>query len=314
MTHLTDDEILELALLRGEPDAPDSPHLRDCASCAARYQAALSEGDVLRRAFPAVDAPARRGAPVLRWNRAAIAAALVLGAALGALAFRAPSRPTVSPRSLVRVENALRRIPEEIETLRGAERARLEAEYPRLLSKAEDLYGEFLELTLGEPSPLTVAQRTEIRNAVDTLCARIWTERDPVKLAVEFRESLQAALNPEQFEVFQARLLGDLENDREEEIDILSDDLAEALNLRFSEEERVRAAVRSRYPRTELPRLSLAQWPPDQLAHDPELAAAVREAIPAEHRGSFDRYLEALRSNHERIERLARSMPGAGGR
>ena len=308
MQHLSDDEILELALMRGEPDAPDAPHLRECPSCAERYQAAVSEGDLLRRALPPIDAPRRAVVP---GNRAALAAALLLGALLGALAFRTSDRPSVSPRSLVRVENALRRIPGEIGTLREAEPSRLEAEYPLLLSRAEELYGEYLELTLSEPSPLTVAQRTEVRNAVDLLCRRIWTERDPVKLAVQFRESLQAALNAEQFEVFQARLLGDLENDREEEIDILSDALAEALNLRFSEEERVRTAVRSRYPRTELPRLSLAQWPPDQLAHDADLAAAVREAIPADHRGAFDRYLEALRTNQQRIERVARE---AGGR
>jgi hypothetical protein len=317
MKHLTDDELLELALLRGEPDAPDAPHLRACAACAARLEAVRAEGDLLRRALPPVGGEARPPAAVpRRWNRAAVAAALLLGALAGALASRtaAPARPGGLSRSIDRVEDALRRIPEEVATLREAEPSRFEAEFPRVLTKAEALYGELLELTLGEPAPLTDGQRADIRTAVDVLYARIWTERNPVRLAEQFREALQGALAPEQFEALQARLSRDMESEWEEEIDIVSDDLAQALNLRHSEEERVRTALRSRYPRTELPLLSLAQWPPDQLAGDGGLAQAVREALPAEQRAAFDRYLEDLREDHRRVERVARGMAAGQGR
>ncbi len=319
MNHATDDEILELALLRGEPDAPENPHVKGCPSCAARFEAVLGERDLIRRALPPTDASPRQQAVVARtsrWSRASLAAALLLGGLIGAAVFRttSSSRPPASSRAIVQVETALRRIPGEIQSLRDAEPSRVEAEYPGLLTKAQALYGDLLVLALSEPAPLTDEQSAELRIAVDALSTRIWTERDPERLADEFRDSLQAALRPEQFEVFQSRFLVDLQNGREEEIDILSDVLAGALNLRFSEGEKVREALRSRYPRTELPRLSLAQWPPDQLAQDAELVGAVRDALPPEYRAAFDRYLEALRSERERVERVARAMAEGEGR
>ncbi|HEX7616952.1 MAG TPA: zf-HC2 domain-containing protein [Thermoanaerobaculia bacterium] len=86
-------------------------HARDCAECAAAYRSAVALREALRGAglvaappeslearlrarLGREDVPARRGIPA--W--AAVAAALVLGAALGALV--APLRETIRSRSL----------------------------------------------------------------------------------------------------------------------------------------------------------------------------------------------------------------------
>ncbi len=307
MTHATDAELLEWALLQEEPDAPQPPHLKECPPCAARYEAVLAEQELLRRAFvPAAQAPRRKAG----W---AAAAALLLGALAGAVIARATVPPRASALSLARVEGELRRIPAEIESLRDAEPSRLENEYPRVLSKAEGLYADFLSLYLDGASPLSDAQRAEIRQAVDTLYSRVWEEEDVEKLAGQFRGALQTALNADQFEAFQAQVLREKESEWAAEIDIVIDDLAEALNLRFSEEERVRDVLKARYPKTDLPMLTLAQWPPDRLAGDLGLASIVRGTLEAGYHAGYDAYLQSLRDGHRRVEKVARAMaPGLG--
>ncbi len=315
MKHATDDELLERALLRGEPDAPEIPHLNDCPACKTRYEAVLAEQDLFRRTLASADAPARvAGLPAPRRNgRWVAAAALLLGAVAGALISRATAPPRPSALSLARVEDELRRIPAEIESLRDAEPSRLENEYPLVLTKAESLYADFLSLYLDGASPLSDAQRTEIRQAVDTLYARVWIEEDAGKLAGEFRGAMQTTLNADQFEAFEAQALREKDSDWAEEIDIVIDDLAEALNLRFSEEEKVREVLKARFPKTDLPMLTLAQWPPDRLAGDVGLASIVRGALEAGYHRAYDAYLQALRDGHRRVEKVARAMaPGLG--
>ena len=318
MTHANDDELLEQALRRAEPDAEALPHLKECPSCAARYDEVLAEQELLRRALAPAEAPARVERSVLaprRSGRWAAAAALFLAALAGALISRAtaPPRPSAAPLSLARVEHEIRRIPEEVESLRAAEPSRLEREYPRVLSKAEALYADFLSIYLDGASPLSDAQRSEIRQAVDTLYAHVWIEEDVDKLAGEFRGALQTALNAHQFEAFQAQVLREKDSVWAEEIDIVTDDLAEALNLRFSEEERVREVLKGRYPKSDLPMLTLAQWPPDRLAGDAGLASIVRGSLEAGYHAAYDAYLQALRDGHRRVEKVARAMtPGLG--
>jgi hypothetical protein len=319
VTHATDDELLELALLQEEPDARENGHVTACADCRARYRQVLAEQELLRRAMAPVAAPARVERAVLaarRPGRWATAAALLLGALTGVLVSRAttPARPTATPFSIAQAEDELRRIPAEIASLREAEPSRLENEYPRVLSRAGGLYAAFLSLYLDGASPLSDLQRGEIRHAVDALYARVWLEEDPAKLAGEFRASLHTVLNPEQFEAFQARVRLDMDSDWAAEIDIVTDDLSEALNLRFSEEERVRQALKAGYPKTELPMLSLAQWPPDRLAGDKGLASLVRRSLEAGYHVAFDAYLEALRDGHRRVEKVARAMASGQGR
>jgi hypothetical protein len=312
MTHPTDDELLDLALLRGEPDAPSDQHVKSCPACAARYDAVLAEGDLLKSAF----APAERAAarPRRRSQRWAVAAALVLGVLTGVAVSRATARPRMSPLLLGKVESELRKIPAEIEGLRDADPTRLESEFPRVLSRAEDLYAELLETVLDVASPLTEGQRGGIRQAVEAMYTHVWTEADAEKLVEEFRGALRAALNAEQFQALTALLRRDMESDWAAEVDIVTDDVSEALNLRFSEEERVREAVKARYPKSELPLLSLAQWPPDRLAGDPALSAAVRAALGNGYHPAYDQYVETLKDGHRRAGLAARGFASGLGR
>ena len=309
MSHPTDDELLELALLRGEPDAPSDAHVRGCPACGARWRAVLAEQDLFKAAFqPAVAKPRRRSE---RW---AVAAALVLGALAGVAVSRATAPPRTSPFSRGAVESALRKIPAEIGDLRDADPTRLESEYPRVLSRAEDLYAELLEAVLDDASPLSTGQRGGIRQAVETMYTNVWSDGDEEKAVEAFRASLRAALNADQFHALTELLRREMESGWEAEVDIVTDDLSAALNLRYSEEERVRQAVKTRYPKSELPALSLAQWPPDRLADVPELAAAVRGALGNGYHPAFDAYLETVKDGHRRAERAARGFASGQGR
>ena len=320
MTHANDDDLLELALQRGEPDARENEHVAACADCQARYRAVLAEQDLLRRVMAPVEAPARVERAVLaprrpsgRW---AAAAALMVGAlaGMGVARLTEPPRPATSPLTIAKLEDELRRIPVQLASLRDAAPSRLEHEYPQVLSRAGELYADFLSLYLDGASPLSPDQREEIRQAVDALSTRVWLESDAAKLAGEFRATLRTILNPPQFQAFRERTLRDMESDWAEEIDIVTDDLAEALNLRFSEEERVREALRAAYPKSELPMLSLAHWPPDRLAENSGLSARVRGSLAAGYHAAFDAYVEALRDGHRRVEKVARAMTSSQAR
>lgn len=311
MTHPSDDELLEMALLRGEPDAPSNAHVRDCPACAARYDAVLSEQDLLKAAFAPTALPARRRRSA--WG--AVAAALVVGILTGVAITRATAPAAGrSPASLDRAATALRTIPAQIRTLRDADPARLEDEYPKVLSRAETLYADFLEAYLDGISPLSPAQRREVRGAVETIFSRVWIEQDAVKLAESFCGALRPSLTPAQFDALRARLRLDMESDWEDEIAIVTEDVSEALNLRHREVERVRDALRARYPKTELPMLSLAQWPPDRLAEDGALAEVVLGALGEGHRGGFAAYMESLRTGRRRAEQAARAFASGQGR
>lgn len=309
MTHASDDELLELALLRGEPDAPANEHVKLCPGCAARYEAVLAEQDLLKAAFQ----PARPAVKPKR-ERWAVAAALLLGVLAGVAVSRATAPRRTSPLSFEQTQSALRRIPAEIEDLRGADPTRLESEYARVISRAEDLYKDFLESWLDGASPLSDVQRAAVRQAVEAMYVKAWTEADAEKVVGEFRGALRQALNGEQFQALAALLARDMESDWVAEIDIVTEDVSEALNLRFSEEERVREALKARYPKTELPSLSLARWPPDLLADDPALSAAVKGALGNGYHPAFDKYLEAVKDGHRRAEAAARGFASGQGR
>ncbi len=314
--HPSDDELLDLALSRGEPDARENVHVRGCPDCAARYAAVLAEQDLLRAALGSPETAAARPQRRRRDHRWAVAAALLLGILTGVAVSRplSPRRPSRSPVAFEQAESALRQIPAAIEVLRDADPARIDREFPRVLSRAEGLYGEFLEAYLDAASPLTEAQRAELRQAVDTMYASVWAQDDASKPAGAFQTALKAALNPEQYEAYQARARLDRESGWEAEIDLVTDDLAEALNLRHSEEDGIRNALRARYPKSDLPRLPLAQWPPDRLADDAELAAAIRASLAAAYHPAFEKYVEELRGDHRRAEQAARAFSAGQGR
>ena len=47
---------------------------------------------------------------------------------------------------------------------------------------------------------------------------------------------------------------------------------------------------------TDLPLLSMAQWPPDRLAGDRKLSGAVRKVLPAGYHAEFGRYVDSLQA------------------
>jgi anti-sigma factor RsiW len=301
MTHRSDDELLDRALRRNETDVPDDAHLRGCPGCAARYARVLAEQDLFRRAFQSAS-PSEAPRPRTSWFAAA--AALVIGALIGTLLPHGGDG-RIAVASLDRCEDELRRIPDQVRDLREADAGRLEREYPAVLARAERLYSDFLELYLGGASPLNGEQREGVRSAVDSLYSRVW-EGDAAA-ARDFRAGLRGVLSPAQYDAVDARLLRDLQQDRIAGIDIVAEELADALDLRQSEEAEVRRRLEAEFPRPEVPSLALAQWPPDRLSQDSVLAGAVRRALPTKYHPGFDAYVESLRRVRGILERVARS-------
>lgn len=304
MSHPNEDDLLELALRAAEPDAVEDPHVSSCPSCAARYRAVLAEQSLLRRAFAREEAPVRAEAPRRRGLLVA-AAALFVGAMLGAFLAR-PAGRAEAGRSLREMESELGRIPAELGSLRESGAERLEEEFPRILSRAEALYSERLERFLDMASPLSDAQRAELRRAVDAIFARVWDEGDVDRLAREFRETLRGALDEAQYRALEEQLASDRDREWELEVEIVLDELSEALNLRFSEAAELRRALREHLPKTDLPLLALAQWPADRLAGDRKLSGALRTALPSGYHAEFGRYVDRLNTARRRFAQAAR--------
>jgi hypothetical protein len=308
MTHPSDDDLLDQVLREGEPDAVSDPHLDACPSCAERYAAVRAEQALLRRSFrhaPEAAATVAFLRPRRQW--AAAAAALVLGALLGATADRLLAGSRTPAADLEACVQEVRRIAGRVEILREVPPARVEREFPTLLDQAHRAYGDYLEARIDTVSVLDDDQRSGLRAAVADLFKRAWVEDDR-QAGPEFRAALRRVLSANQYVAFEAFLDRDRTEGRAEEIERVTDAVAQTLNLRQSEEDRVKQALVAAYPRADLPLIPLAQWPPDELVGDGTLAGNVRAALPSDYHRAFDGYLERLRAGRGAAARAARSF------
>ncbi|HXG61182.1 MAG TPA: hypothetical protein VNO22_07410 [Planctomycetota bacterium] len=311
MNHLGDDELLERALEGGlRPDAES--HLRECAFCARRFEAVQGEQEAIRRALAVEGGPRprrsvrRRTAPV--WAGAALGIAAAVAVAWG-VAGRAP-RSVDPPRALT-----IRRLEREIERLVraiGAQRQVLRPEeqeearaFGRMLVEAERRYAELVGLYVAEAAPLSERQKAEIVRLLDEAHQRALSDEERGEVALRFRAALREVLDGSQFAAFEHFVRHESEEAWKREVDAVADDLADALDLKFSESEAVRKALLASGAGGDFPDVPVWESPSDVLAGSPLLARVVREALHPERRAAFDVYLEAARRSREGARQVA---------
>lgn len=305
MNHLGDDELLDLAL-EGDGRSEARAHLRQCASCARRFEAVLGEQEAIRGAL------AVEGAPRPRRRRVALGvgagAVAIAGIALG-LAARTP-RPPEAPRVL-----AIRRLEREIERLVraiGAQRQVLRPQeqeearaFGRLLVEAERRYAELVGLYVAETAPLSERQRRELVRLLHEAHEEALSDRGRGEVCARFRDALREVLAPSQWAAFEPYVRHEAEEAWARDVDAMVEDLADALDLKFSEAEAVRRALLSSGGGGDFPDVPVWESPADLLVGRPLLARVVRGALAPERRDAFDTYLAAARRSWEGAREVA---------
>jgi hypothetical protein len=319
MCPLSDDALLDWALAPGEADPEIGRHLRDCASCGARSRAVLKEQELLRNAF-AEPEPSRRleHPPAPRaagsaWSRLGIAALLLITVAVGVLLARSADRPRASRYlhgALAPIQSDLGSVAQKIaaarETLPESADQRISTAFLELLSREEGLVIEGMEHYLSDRSPLSGEQEQELRRTVREFYTVLWHRENLGDASRGLREKVRTFLNPEQILAFEEFSRQGLEWQRRSDITILMEDLSEEFDLRFSEAEKVRAALESNYPRAELPLPRVDRCPPDPLVDNPTLSGAVRNSLDASYRRKYDTYLGQVKTARERALKIVR--------
>lgn len=321
MCPLSDDALLDWALTPGEADPAIELHLRECPSCRARSEAVRREQDLLRNAFiepkPSLRleqrvAPRPQG-PL--WARLGIAALLLMAITVGVLLARtagnAPHRRSrFAHGALAPIQSDLGSVAQKIaaarETLPEREDQKSASAYLELISREEGLVLEGMESYLSDRSPLSGIQEQELRLAVGEFYRTLWQRENLGAASSGLREKVRTLLNPEQMLAFEEFSRQGLEWQRRTDITLLMEDLAEELDLRFSEAEKVRALLESNYPRTELPLPRADRCPPDPLVDNPTLSGTVRNSLDARYRGKYDTYLGQVQTARERALKIVR--------
>lgn len=323
MCPLSDDALLEWALAPAEADPEIGRHLGECPACRERSRAVEREQELLKKAFveplPSLRleqrvAP-RAAGPV--WSRIGVAALLLIAIAVGILLTRTADHATSRHRmsryahgALAPIQSDLGTVAHKIaaarETLPESADQRIASAYLELLSREEGLVLEGMEHYLSENSPLSDDQETELRRAVGEFYTVLYLRENLGDASRGLREKVRTFLNSDQILAFEQFSREGLEWQRRTDISILMEDLAEEFDLRFSEAEKVRAALETNYPRAELPLPRVDRCPSDPLVDNPTLSGAVRNSLDARYRGKFDTYLGQVQTARERALKIVR--------
>jgi hypothetical protein len=301
MCPLSDDVLLDWALLGREADPAVDEHLRDCAPCQERSRAVLGEQALLRGAFDEPPSPSgltRRVIPsgaTRSWGRLGVAALVLTVLGLSTLILfsartstRTATRYRHSP--LAPIQSDLGVMAQRIAAARGtlpeAEDPRTSAAYLALLATEETLYIEGMAHYLSERSPLSDEQEIDLRRTIQSFNARIGSRGEPAAASQEFREGMEWQWKTD--------------------LALLMDDLCGELDLRFSEAERVRRTLESNYPRAEFPVLRMDHCAPDALVDNAALSGAVRNSLDTTYQRKFDTYLGHVFAARERAQKIIR--------
>lgn len=325
MCPLSDDALLDWALLPEDADPEIERHLRACDSCRNRSRAVLREQEMLRSAFaepgappvaarPAVPAPAKA-----RWPRLGVAALFLVALALGAL-LAPTSRLSLSSGSrtgprylhgpLAPIQTDLGIVAQQIaaarETLPDVIDPKSAVAYRELLSQEEGLYLSGMEHYLSESSPLSQEQDQELCRIVKGFYTDLGNRENDEEAARGFRDKVHSLLNDDQFRAYEEFSRQGQEWQWKTAIALLMTDLSGELDLRFSEAERVRRTLETNYPRAHLPVLQVDCCPPDPLVDNPSLTRAIRASLDAAYLRKFDSYLGHVKVARERALKIVR--------
>ncbi len=322
MCPLSDDVLLDWALAGRDADPAVDAHLRDCASCRDRSRSVLDEQALLRGAFAEPPSPKGLTARVLPASAprsrmpALVAAVLLLGVVAALIATAAHPPRTASARvrhsPLAPIQSDLGAVAQKIAAARGtlpeAEDERTTAAYRELLIREENLYIEGMAHYLAERAPLSAEQELELRRTIQSFNARLWSRGDAAAATGEFRDKVRGLLDAEQHLAFEEFSQQGMEWQWKTDLSLLMDDLCGELDLRFSEAEKVRRALESNYPHSELPVLRPDRLGADALVENAELSGAVRNSLDSAYQRKFDTYLGHARAARDRAQKITRKM------
>ena len=315
MIHPSDEDLLDLALSGDDADVRD--HAASCADCRARLEAVEREQRLITSAFDDVEMPGhlrdaiapRRG----RWIWLAAPAAAILLATTVAFALQAHHWKKEAGR-LATEAAAPRPAPEQHRFEPEDGRLKLKNVAHQVSEKRAD--GQIVEFMQGldtmrtvviesmnDAVTLTEEQRHRMDEIVSHLTERMCAGEPTSKLAQEYRAAMKDLLTAEQLAAFEKSAQEEAEWARSDAIDLLAEELAAELDLRHSEQERLREVLDEVYPTPEACAPFLMANPSDPLQDDPKLAAAVRRALDESYLDKFDAYLKELAQQRAEIEK-----------
>jgi hypothetical protein len=325
MCPLSDEALLDWALLQEEADPEIERHLRACDACRDRSREVLKEQDLLRSAFalpgatPRADRPLAAAPSKAPWPRLGVAALFLVALALGAILaptarLSLTSRPRYGSKyphgAFAPIQTDLGIVAQKIaaarETLPDVIDQKSAVAYRELLSQEKGLYLSGMERYLGESSPLSEEQDQRLRRIVEGFYTDLTSRENCEEASRGFRDKVHALLNEDQFRAYEEFSRQGREWQWKTAIALLMTDLSGELDLRFSEAERVRRTLESNYPRTDLPVLQVDWCPPDPLVDNPGLTRAVRASLDASYLRKFDSYLGHVKVARERALKIVR--------
>lgn len=307
MSHPTDAELLDLALLPGDADRDVARHVGECPECARRFDHVKEEQSLLRRAFAPVEPPSRKQPIRVRWvAAAALLAAVGFGAAVSLVLTAAGAdrhaRRALSVKQLERDLDTLhRKISDTREALAGPGSEPVAAAYVRLLSEGEDRFVELLSSYCDLTAPLLQEQKTALRSALDRFLDRAQEERK--RSEDEFLSRLANVLSRDQYDIVSEYLRQEADPARTREIDDLLEDLALALDLRSSEVGPVRGVLAQGFPKSALAAIPGVDAG-EMLVEEPILTGRIRGALRPVHHDAFDAFLARERRERDGVRRV----------
>ena len=315
MSHATDAELLDLALLADDADGDVSRHVSACAECTRRLDNVQAEQGLLRRAFTEEDAkPAAARVRPIRWVAAAwLFVALGAGATASLLVTSSRSPSTSSSHRVLRVrqmERDLDSLQRKISTTREAlgqpSSEPAARDYVRLLIEGEDRFVELLSSYCDPSVPLEEGQKTALKSLLDHFLGRAQVD-DRKPLEEEFLARLSSVLTPDQYEIVREYLRQEADKVWTRGIDELLADLAVALDLRFSEVEPLRGVLTQGFPKSALAAIPGGD-PGEILVDEPALSGRIRGALRPNYHRAFDDYLAQERRERDGVRRVMQTF------
>ena len=248
------------------------------------------------------------------WARLGVAALLLMAITVGVLLTRTAHVPHrrshFAHGALATVQSDLGSVAQKLaaarETLPEREDQQVASAYLELISREEGLVLEGMEGYLSDHSPLSEGQEEGLRSAVHEFYTTLWQRENLGAASTGLREKVRSFLNAEQLVAFEEFSRQGLEWQRRTDITLLMEDIAEELDLRFSEAEKLRVLLETNYPRTELPLPRVDHCPTDPLVDNPVLSGAVRNSLDDRYRSEFDTYLGQVQTARERAIKIVR--------
>jgi len=307
MSHATDAELLDLALLADDADREVSGHVAGCPECSRRFDDVQAEQRLLHRSFDDRATPRVRS---FRWMAAAwLFVALGVGATTTLLVTSSRGTTTPSALRVRQMERDLDSLQRKISTTREAlaeSSGPAARDYVRLLLEGEDRFVELLSSYCDPNDPLAEGQKTALKSLLDHFLGRSQVD-ERKHLEEEFLARLSAVLTHDQDEIVREYLRQEADKVWTRGIDELLADLAVALDLRFSEVEPLRGLLTQGFPKSALAAIPGGD-PGEILVEEPALSGRIRGALRPNYHRAYDAFLAQESRERDGVRRVMQTF------